>query len=155
MKKNNLALSLAMVVGSSVLSAVLVLAGTQLLNSSHNDSESSSGFSLFEKKEKVAEVHYLELKNQVITLKGSGAKERYLLLDLAYVTNSAEEMKAAEHNLPKLKSTLVSIFSGMEYDTARKMSTEDIRVQMMARYEGVFGNNQPFTDVMISKMVFQ
>lgn len=155
MKTKNMALALAKVVGSSVLTAVLVVAGTQLMNSTSDDAESSSGFSLFESKEKVAQVHYLEMKNQVITLKGNGAKERYLLLDLAYVTNSAEDQKITEHNLPKLKSTLVAMFSGMEYDTARTMTTDDIRLQMLTRYEGVFGNNQPFADVIISKMVFQ
>lgn len=155
MKNKNMALSLAMVLGTSVLTAVLVVAGTQFMNSTSENGESSSGFSLFAPKEKVEQVHYLEMKNQVITLKGNGAKERYLLLDLAYVSNSAEEQKATEHNLPKLKSTLVSMFSGMEYDTARTMTTEDIRLQMLTRYEGVFGKNQPFADVIISKMVFQ
>lgn len=155
MKTKKTAFNLALILGSSVLTAVLVVAGMQYMNSSSNDGEGSSGFSLFQTKEKVAEVHYLELKNQVITLKGNGTKERYLLLDLAYVSNSAEEQKTTEHNLPKLKSTVVSMFSGMEYDAARSMTTEDIRLQMLARYEGVFGKNQPFADVIISKMVFQ
>jgi hypothetical protein len=47
------------------------------------------------------------------------------------------------------------MFSGMEYDAVRTMTVDDIHMQMMARYEGVFGNDQPFSDVMISKMVFQ
>lgn len=155
MKTKIIVTNLAMMLVSSVLTATLVVTGTELIAPSQNTEEGSSAFSLFKKKEPEVKVLYLEVKNQVITLKGSGAKERYLLLDLAYVANSDENFKATEHNLPKLKSVLVSMFSGMEYDTVRTMSAEDIRLQMMARYEGVFGNNQPFADVMISKMVFQ
>lgn len=155
MKTKTIALGFAMVVLSSVLTAALVVAGTELITP-QNDSGEKSGFSkLFTKKEAPTQELYLEVKNQVITLKGNGTKERYLLLDLAYVANSDESLKATEHNLPKLKSVLVSMFSGMEYDAVRTMSVDDIHLQMMARYEGVFGTHQPFSDVMISKMVFQ
>ena len=148
-----MAIGLVMVVFGSVLTAALVVVGTQLIKPASEDA--SAPLSLFARKEKAPEVHYLEVKNQVITLKGNTAKERYLLLDLAYVANSAAELKATEENLPKLKSVLVSMFSGMEYDTVRTMSVDDIHMQMMTRYEGAFGKNQPFSDVMISKMVFQ
>lgn len=155
MKTKTIALGFAMVVLSSVLTAALVVAGTELITP-HSETSEKSGFSsLFAKKEAPTKELYLEVKNQVITLKGNGTKERYLLLDLAYVANSDESLKATEHNLPKLKSVLVAMFSGMEYDTVRTMSIDDIHLQMMARYEGVFGKNQPFADVMISKMVFQ
>lgn len=154
MKIKNMAFNVAMIACSSVLTAALVIAGTEVINSKHADSESSS-FSLFSKEEKAPQALYLEVKNQVITLKGNSSKERYLLLDLAYVANSDEELKATEHNLPKLKSVLVTMFSGMEYDAVRSMSVDDIHMQMMARYEGMFGKDQPFVDVMISKMVFQ
>ncbi|MCW6031733.1 flagellar basal body-associated FliL family protein [Pantoea sp. JK] len=155
MKTKNIARSLAMVMGTSVLTAALVVAGTELLHPASTTGESRSFSSFFEKKEKPEQVLYLEVKNQVITLKGNGSKERYLLLDLAYVANSDERLKATEHNLPKMKSVLVAMFSGMEYDAVRIMTVDDIHMQMMARYEGVFGNDQPFSDVMISKMVFQ
>jgi len=148
-----MAIGLVMVVFGSVLTAALVVVGTQLIKPASEDA--SAPLSLFARKEKAPEVHYLEVKNQVITLKGNTAKERYLLLDLAYVANSAAELKATEENLPKLKSVLVLMFSGMEYDTVRTMSVDDIHMQMMTRYEGAFGKNQPFSDVMISKMVFQ
>lgn len=148
-----MAIGLVMVVFGSVLTAALVVVGTQLIKPASEDA--SAPLSLFARKEKAPEVHYLEVKNQVITLKGNTAKERYLLLDLAYVANSAVELKATEENLPKLKSVLVSMFSGMEYDAVRTMSVDDIHMQMMTRYEGAFGKNQPFSDVMISKMVFQ
>jgi len=153
MKTKNMAIGLVMVVFGSVLTAALVVVGTQLIKPASEDA--SAPLSLFARKEKAPEVHYLEVKNQVITLKGNTAKERYLLLDLAYVANSAAELKATEENLPKLKSVLVLMFSGMEYDTVRTMSVDDIHMQMMTRYEGAFGKNQPFSDVMISKMVFQ
>ncbi|NIE52842.1 flagellar basal body-associated FliL family protein [Pantoea sp. Ap-870] len=153
MKTKNMAIGLVMVVFGSVLTAALVVVGTQLIKPASEDA--SAPLSLFARKEKAPEVHYLEVKNQVITLKGNTAKERYLLLDLAYVANSAVELKATEENLPKLKSVLVSMFSGMEYDAVRTMSVDDIHMQMMTRYEGAFGKNQPFSDVMISKMVFQ
>lgn len=155
MKIKTIALNLARVMCSSVLTAALVIAGTQMMQPSGETDEADGLFSFLAEKEKPAEVHYLEVKNQVITLKGSSAKERYLLLDLAYVASSQEEYKATEHNLPKLKNVLVMMFSGMDYDTVRTMSVDDIHLQMMARYEGAFGKNQPFTDVMISKMVFQ
>ncbi|MBY4953617.1 MULTISPECIES: flagellar basal body-associated FliL family protein [unclassified Pantoea] len=155
MKTKNIARNVAMVLGSSVLTAALVVAGTELIHPASNTGESQGFSSLFEKKEAPTQVLYLEVKNQVITLKGNGSKERYLLLDLAYVANSDESLKAAEHNLPKMKSVLVAMFSGMEYDAVRTMTVDDIHMQMMARYEGVFGSDQPFSDVMISKMVFQ
>ncbi len=155
MKTKIIVTNLAMMLVSSVLTATLVVAGTELITPSQHEEKSSSLFSLFQKKEPETKLLYLEVKNQVITLKGNGMKERYLLLDLAYVAHSDENFKATEHNLPKLKSVLVSMFSGMEYDTVRTMSADDIRLQMMARYEGVFGKSQPFADVMISKMVFQ
>lgn len=150
-----MAMNLAMVVFGSVLTAALVIAGTQMITPASTSGEEGELFSLFAKKEHPPEIHYLEVKNQVITLKGDTAKERYLLLDLAYVASSQEEYKATEHNLPKLKSVLVTMFSGMEYNAVRTMSVDDIHMQMMTRYEGAFGKDQPFTDVMISKMVFQ
>lgn len=155
MKTKTIAYNLAMMVCSSVLTAVLVVAGTELISPGGHAGEKNLLSSLLTKQEAPTQSLYLEVKNQVITLKGNGAKERYLLLDLAYVANSDESLKATELNLPKLKSVLVSMFSGMEYDTVRTMSIDDIHMQMMARYEGVFGKNQPFSDVMISKMVFQ
>lgn len=154
MKTKNMAIGLVMVVFGSLLTAALVVVGTNLIKPA-SEEETSAPLSLFARKDKAPEVHYLEVKNQVITLKGNTAKERYLLLDLAYVANSAAELKATEENLPKLKSVLVSMFSGMEYDAVRTMSVDDIHMQMMTRYEGAFGKNQPFSDVMISKMVFQ
>ncbi len=154
MKMKTFMLSLVLVVIASLLTAALVVAGTRYFKSS-SDTEEKPAFSLFKKKEKEVQVSYVEQKNLLITLKGNASKERYLMLDLAFVTNNDDEAMRTEHSMPRIKFVVVEMFSGMEYSAARAMSVEEMRMQMMTRFEGAFGPKLPFQDVMIAKMVFQ
>lgn len=155
MKIKTIAAGLAMMVCCALLTATLVIIGMQRFPAVKEESRESAAFTLFKTEEKPQNVRYLELKNQVVTLKGRDNREHYLLLDLAYVVYSDAALKTAENDLPKLKGALVSMFSGMEYGAARAMSVDDIHLQLMTRYEGMFGKDIPFADVIISKMVFQ
>lgn len=154
MNKKTFVLNLALVLVTSLLTAILVAFGTHYLHV-HASEQEEGAFSFFSSKEKQEEVHYVEVKNQVITLKGATPKERYLLMDLAFIANSKEQVTGTENNLPKIKGVLVEMFSGMEYSAVRSMSVSDMRIQLMARMEGAFGTQLPFNDVTVSKMVFQ
>jgi|GEM_PF-531582 len=155
MKIKTVATGFALVMCSALLTATLVVSGMQFFPRGEKESQEGSAFTLFKPKETPRAIQYFEVKNQVVTLKGRDNRERYLLLDLAYVVDSDAAMEKTERALPKLKSVLVGMFSGMDYAAARAMSVDDIHLQLMTRYEGAFGKSTPFTDVIISKMVFQ
>ncbi len=141
---------------TSVMTSIITLTGMRyfsvgdvLNRPSANDSVSSAA-----KLQRQA-LNYVEVSDQIITLRGNGVRERYLLLDLALVTHGKEQMKAAESSLPKIKSTLVESFSGLDYNTVRAMPIEEIRRLILTNMEASFGKSTPFSDITISKMIFQ
>lgn len=144
-----------LVLVTAVVTALLVLFGSQYLNKKSNDSQHTSFFSSAPEEKKLK---FVEIKSLVITLKSNMPKERYLLLDLALTTQSEAQSKMTENLLPKIKGIAVDVLTSMDYNDVRSMSVMDLRRMMMERYQAAFQSINvtiPFEDVTISKMVFQ
>ncbi|WP_456309230.1 flagellar basal body-associated FliL family protein [Serratia proteamaculans] len=148
-------LNFILVLVTALVTALLVLAGSQYLNKKNDGSVPDSFFSSSSEEEKV--LQFVEIKNLVITLRSNSLKERYLLLDLALTTDELQAQRA-ENLLPKIKGIAVDMLTSMDYNEVRGMSVQALRSLMMKRYQSAFHNigvTIPFDDVTISKMVFQ
>jgi len=149
-------LNFILVLVTALVTALLVLAGSQYLNKKNDGSVPDSFFSSSSEEEKV--LQFVEIKNLVITLRSNSLKERYLLLDLALTTTDELQAQRAENLLPKIKGIAVDMLTSMDYNEVRGMSVQALRSLMMKRYQSAFHNigvTIPFDDVTISKMVFQ
>jgi len=149
-------LNFILVLVTALVTAFLVLAGSQYLNKKNDGSVPVSFFSSSPEEEKV--LQFVEIKNLVITLRSNSLKERYLLLDLALTTTDELQAQRAENLLPKIKGIAVDMLTSMDYNEVRGMSVQALRSLMMTRYQSAFQNigvTIPFDDVTISKMVFQ
>ncbi|MFS2220968.1 flagellar basal body-associated protein FliL [Pantoea sp. B65] len=144
-------LSLLLALTVAAFTAVIVLASTGYFHQQDKDSPMRSFFSLGNKER---DISYVEIKNLIITLRGQTHKEHYLLLDLAFATHGDEKMKQIEKIMPAIKSTVVDMFSSMDYSAAHALPVEQIRNDMMTRYKDAYGEKLPFDDVLISKMIF-
>lgn len=154
MKMKTVLLVVVMGLLMSLLTAGLVVVGNAWMKSA-TEGGANPFATLFSKKEVPLVVGYVEQKNMMITLKGNGERERYLMLDLAFVTHSEREAAQTELDMPKLKFLVVEMFSGMQYASARLMTVEEIRMQMMSRFQSAYAQHLPFQDVLIAKMVYQ
>lgn len=155
MNKKTLALGLCMLLLTIVTSVSITLFGTYLLN---RDKEGSSSFSQFFSSTKEHSLAFVELKNVVLTLQSHSTHERYLLLELALVTNDPENIERIKDIAPALRGATVSLLSDMEYTVVRAMNVGTLREQLMKAYRErleSLGSEIPFNDVIISKMIFQ
>lgn len=151
-------LNFILMLTTAMITAVLVLGGSQYVNKKDESSTSPMFFSSSPEKQKEKDLHFVEIKNLVITLKSNTVKERYLLLDLALTTYDTAQTKRAENLLPKIKGVAVDVLSSMSYDEVRGMTVLELRSMMMLRYKTAFKNinvTLPFQDVTVSKIVFQ
>lgn len=140
---------------AAIVAAVLTVFGTHLLN--QDEGKRFAINSLFSSEEENV-VEFVEIKNVVVTLKSQGDAERYLLLELALTTHSAGDTRRAEELSPAIRGATVNLLSAMDYDAVRGMSVATLRDELMKAYTERFQSlktRMPFTDVIISKMVFQ
>ncbi|MGC6096699.1 flagellar basal body-associated FliL family protein [Citrobacter portucalensis] len=103
-------------------------------------------------------VEFVEIKNVVITLKGTGENERYLLLEVNLATSDPEKTKSMEEMAPAIRGATVSLLSNMDYQAVREMNVGTLRDKLKTAYiEKLATLKIPvsFDDVIISKMVFQ
>lgn len=94
----------------------------------------------------------------LITLKGTGNAERYLLLDLNLEARGEGSVRTVQDMTPAIRGATVSLLSGMDYDNVRALSVKQLCEKLKAAYIAKFKSlkrDVPFTDVIISKMVFQ
>ncbi|WP_034943443.1 flagellar basal body-associated FliL family protein [Erwinia oleae] len=143
---------------TSVFTAVLVVVANHYLTQ-QTAQDKTTLFSFFSSNapEEIT-LHFVEIKDQVITLKSNSHKERYLLLDMALTARDEPMVLKTENMLPKIKGITVDVLSTMEYQQVRNMSVSDLRDLLMAEYKKCFKNMgvaMPFDDVTLSKMVFQ
>ena len=139
---------------TAVTAAGLTVVGTHLLRSEEGASTLSSWFS----SSKTQPVEFVVVENLVITLKGGGGKERYLLLELNLATSGADNVRQSEEMIPAIRGATVSLLSDMEYSAVRALSVNALHDKLKAAYDARFSSlkmNVPFNDVIISKMVFQ
>lgn len=155
---NAKALLIAVIIAlvTAVGTAALTVTGMHLLRTDEGTGQSIlSG--LFSSSES-HQVEFVEMKNVVITLKGTGEGEHYLLLEVNLATTDADKKKRVENMIPAIRGETVSLLSDMDYDSVRAMSVKTLRDKLMAAYSEKFASLKirvPFDDVIISKMVFQ
>lgn len=140
----------------SVLTAIITLYGTQML--ARNGVDITKNDSLFSSKKEDKPLKFIEVKNVVVTLQTAAHQQHYLLMDLAFATGDEEGQKAINELSPVLRGTTVSLLSAMDYDALREMPMDTLRQKLLATYTARFTKlktEKPFTDVIISKMVYQ
>jgi flagellar protein FliL len=141
---------------TAVCAAAMTVAGMHYLRagSSADESVLTKMFSSSEPHN----VEFVEIKNVVITLRGTGSNERYLLLEVNLATSDPKKTQSAEDMSPAIRGATVSLLSDMEYQAVREMSVNDLRDKLKMAYIEKFASLKipvPFDDVIISKMVFQ
>lgn len=143
----------------TVVTAGLMAMGVRFIG--HEEGGSKTTFSsLFPSANKMGEKNFrfIEIKNMIITLQGEAQKEHYLLLDLVLTTEGDENASKAGILIPKIKGITVDVLSAMDYTQVRNMPSIAFREMLMKHYQSTFqrlGITTPFSEVAISKMVFQ
>lgn len=140
----------------SVLTAIITIFGTQMLSKNGVDIKKSS--SLFSSKKEEKPEKFIEVKNVVVSLQNADHEQHYVLMDLAFASSDEEAVKEINDLAPVLRSATVSLLSAMDYDELRALKMDAIRQKLMAEYTARFTalhTTKPFTDVIISKMVYQ
>ncbi|MFK3663348.1 flagellar basal body-associated protein FliL [Scandinavium sp. NPDC088450] len=140
----------------SVLTAIITIYGTQMLARNGVDITKSDG--LFSSKKESKPQKFIEVKNVVVTLQTAAHQQHYLQMDLAFATSDEEGQKEVNELSPVLRGTTVTLLSAMDYDALREMPMDTLRQKLLAAYTARFiklQTEKPFTDVIISKMVYQ
>lgn len=142
--------------GTAICTSALTVAGMQMMSS---DKKSGPGaLSSFFSTSGGRHIEFVEIRNMVITLKGSANEERYLLLEVNLATADEKQKQIAEGMIPALRGATVSLLSELDYQAVREMSVSELRAKLTAAYSEKFAGlkiPQPFEDVIISKMLFQ
>lgn len=164
MKKHIILALLVAIFSASLTGCVMFFAGNQM-QKKEPEGEGMSISSLFSSKEKEAEVHFVSIKNIVITLNSGQGKdvntegyEHYLLLDLALTAGNEELAKKVESAIPLIQSSTVNLLTNMNYSDIRSMSVVELRQKLLDEYKKAYEELKmtvTFNDVLISKMVFQ
>lgn len=160
MTKKSMVFATVLAMSSAVLAAGLAAYGGYLLTPSANAESNTDLLADGENRAILteAEIHFVDVKNIVITLTRNGRANHYLLLDLAVTTNSSEQVDKVKNSMALIKSSTVNLLTNMDYDSLSKMHVSDLRQQLLDEYRKAYTSlnmNAPFNDVMISKMVFQ
>ena len=155
MNAKTIIFGLAIALITAVLTAGLTVVGTHVLRA---DGKGENPLTNLFKSSAPQHVEFVEIKNLLITLKGKGSSERYLLLELNLVALSAENAKTAQTMVPAIRGATVRLLSGMDYEAVRALSVNELLDRLKAAYAEKFASlkmDVPFDDVIISKMVFQ
>ncbi|EMH4164208.1 flagellar basal body-associated FliL family protein [Pluralibacter gergoviae] len=147
---------IAVAAGTAVITCALTVTGMNMLRVGEEKAP-GAGSGLFSSS-KSPSVEFVEIKNMVVTLKGGADEERYLLLEVNLTTADEKQKQIAEGLTPALRGATVSLLSAMDYRTVREMSIAQLREKLMEAYRAKFDSmkiQQPFEDVIISKILFQ
>jgi flagellar FliL protein len=140
----------------SVLTAVITIFGMQML--AKNGVDLKKGPNIFSSKDEGKPKKFVEVKNVVITLQSEISGQHYLLMDLAFASAEEEAVKKVTALSPVLRGVTVSLLSPMDYDKLREMPMDTVRQKLLAAYTerlNKLHSPKPFSDVIISKMVYQ
>lgn len=138
----------------SALTAVITIFGTQMLNKKGADT------SMFTSKEKESEEvkKFIEVKNILVSVNSEMQEQHYMLIDLAFAATDDEGEKKINDMAPAIRGATVALISSMNYEELRALSMDAMRQKLQAEYTICFKKLHtatPFTDVIISKMVYQ
>lgn len=114
-----------------------------------------------EKAKVKGEVHaniFVSLPETIITLHDGAHEDRYVVLELAMVTDAkpgADRIKADE---PLYQSIVVNTLMDMTYEQVRSLKISEIRTLLMTELDKELKDREvtaPYSDVLVKKVVFQ
>ena len=101
---------------------------------------------------------FVSLPEVIITLRDSAHEDRYIVLELAMVTDAkpgADRIKADE---PLYQSIIVNTLMDMTYEQVRSLKISEIRTLLMTELDKELKGREvtaPYSDVLVKKVVFQ
>lgn len=159
MTKKSMMFSIVLAASSAILAAGLAVYGSHLfpptvyMDGSERSESSEANITMTE-----SEIHFVDIKNIVITLTSNGRVNHYLLLDLAVTTETQEQAEKVGSSIALIKSSTVNLLTNMDYDGLSAMHVSELRQLLLDEYRKAYTSlnlKVPFNDIMISKMVFQ
>ncbi|HEY0942966.1 MAG TPA: flagellar basal body-associated FliL family protein [Steroidobacter sp.] len=102
---------------------------------------------------------YVSLDKVIVMLRGEEGEPvpHYLAVDLVFKTPERAERQTREH-LPFLRSVAVKALSTLTMDKASRMTVDELTASINEAYAHQYtsdGQNQPFVDVMIGKLLVE
>ncbi|MEO9382649.1 flagellar basal body-associated FliL family protein [Chromobacterium phragmitis] len=105
-----------------------------------------------------AEYRFVTLDKIIVMLKSeSGGDARYMAVDLVFRSSLESEAKVKEQ-LPLLKSVAVRALSQLTRERANALNIDDFQKLLDRSYRANYareGREQPFTEVMVSKLIIE
>ena len=111
-----------------------------------------------EKKEKHANDIFVGLKESIITLGDAQGQDHYMLLALTMVAESEEASKKIQADEPLYQSIILTTLADMEYEKVRTLKINEIKTLLNTALQRELKSRAtpgPYSDILISKMVFQ
>ena len=111
-----------------------------------------------ENKKKHANDIFVSLKESVITLSDAQGEDHYMLLALTMVAESEEASKKIQANEPLYQSIMLTTLADREYEKVRALKISEIKTLLKTALHRELNNRAtpgPYSDILISKMVFQ
>ena len=101
---------------------------------------------------------YLTLDKIIVMLREAGQDElHYMSIDLVFRTDNEQQAQVKEQ-LPLLKSIAVRALSQLTRTQAAAMSVDQFQALLLQRYGEAYRKDQqpqPFSDVMVSKLIVE
>lgn len=111
-----------------------------------------------ENKNKHANDIFVSLKESVITLRDAQGDDHYMLLALTMVAESEETSKKIQADEPLYQSIVLTTMADREYEKVRALKISEIKTLLNTALNRELKNRatpSPYSDILISKMVFQ
>ncbi|MBX9266626.1 Flagellar protein FliL [Chromobacterium violaceum] len=109
-------------------------------------------------KPKPVDYRFVTLDKIIVMLKSeSGGDARYMAVDLVFRSSAESEAKVKEQ-LPLLKSVAVRALSQLTRERANALNIDDFQKLLDRSYRATFAREsreQPFTEVMVSKLIIE
>lgn len=109
-------------------------------------------------KNKHANDIFVSLKESVITLSDAQGEDHYMLLALTMVAESEEASKKIQADEPLYQSIILATLADREYEKVRALKINEIKTLLNTALHRELKNRAtpgPYSDILISKMVFQ
>lgn len=101
---------------------------------------------------------FVALKESVITLSDAQGEDHYMLLALTMVAESEEASKKIQADEPLYQSIVLTTLADREYEKVRALKINEIKTLLntaLNRELKLRDTPLPYSDILISKMVFQ
>lgn len=111
-----------------------------------------------ENKNKHANDIFVSLKESVITLSDTQGEDHYMLLALTMVAESEEASKKIQADEPLYQSIILTTLADREYEKVRALKINEIKTMLNTALHRELKSRAtpgPYSDILISKMVFQ